>query len=154
MLFHSIDAWPLFQESVHCPVREQKVWILHPRHNPGHMRLSRWIHLPSVTPSSMSVPPGMNTPYPNNDSDDTNKLLEEIEVNDSFSMTRLKILQNFRLSSWWSLSLSLSGYLHLYLYQVIFMVIFTVECFSAIIAKGLWQHDEAYLKVENFLLLR
>ena len=27
------------------------------------------------------------------------------------------------------------------------MVIFTVECFSAIIAKGLWQHDEAYLKV-------
>ena len=32
-------------------------------------------------------------------------------------------------------------------YQVIFMVIFTVECFSAIIAKGLWQHDEAYLKV-------
>ena len=82
MLFHSIDAWPLFQESVHCPVREQKVWIFHPRHNPGHMRLSRWIHLPSVTPSSMSVPPGMNTPYPNNDSDDTNKLLEEIEVGD------------------------------------------------------------------------
>ena len=31
--------------------------------------------------------------------------------------------------------------------QVIFMVIFTVECFSAIIAKGLWQHEEAYLKV-------
>ena len=32
------------------------------------------------------------------------------------------------------------------------MVIFTVECFSAIIAKGLWQHDEAYLKVcENML---
>ena len=31
--------------------------------------------------------------------------------------------------------------------KVIFMVIFTVECFSAIIAKGLWQHDEAYLKV-------
>ena len=28
------------------------------------------------------------------------------------------------------------------------MVIFTVECFSAIIAKGLWQHDEAYLKVK------
>ena len=88
---------------------------------------------------------GMNTPYPNNDSDDTNKLLEEIEVKDSFSMTRLKTLQ-------------ISGFLHddlyLYLYQVIFMVIFTVECFSAIIAMGLWQHDEAYLKVENFLLLR
>ena len=29
------------------------------------------------------------------------------------------------------------------------MVIFTVECFSAIIAKGLWQHDEAYLKVRQ-----
>ena len=87
----------------------------------------------------------MNTPYPNNDSDDTNKLLEEIEVKYSFSMTRLKIQK-------------ISGFLHddlyLYLYQVIFMVIFTVECFSAIIAKGLWQHDEAYLKVENFLLLR
>ena len=85
----------------------------------------------------------MNTPYPNNDSDDTNKLLEEIEVKDSFSRTRLKTLQ-------------ISGFFHddLYLYQVIFMVIFTVECFSAIIAKGLWQHDEAYLKVENFLLLR
>ena len=57
----------------------------------------------------------MNTPYPNNDSDDTNKLLEEIEVKDSFFMTRLKILQ-------------ISGYLHdyliLYLYQVIFTVIF------------------------------
>ena len=37
-------------------------------------------------------------------------------------------------------------------YQVIFMVIFTVECFSAIIAKGLWQHDEAYLKVSVFLI--
>ena len=85
----------------------------------------------------------MNTPYPNNDSDDTNKLLEEIEVKDSFSMTRLKTLQ-------------ILGFLHddLYLYQVIFMVIFTVECFSAIIAKGLWQHDEAYLKVADFLLLR
>ena len=34
------------------------------------------------------------------------------------------------------------------------MVIFTVECFSAIIAKGLWQHEEAYLKVADFLLLR
>ena len=32
------------------------------------------------------------------------------------------------------------------------MVIFTVECFSAIIAKGLWQHDEAYLKVSVFLI--
>ena len=56
----------------------------------------------------------MNTPYPNNDSDDRNKLLEEIEV--------------------------------------IFMVIFTVECFSAIIAKGFWQHEEAYLRnTWNFL---
>ena len=33
------------------------------------------------------------------------------------------------------------------------MVIFTVECFSAIIAKGLWQHDEAYLKVCKNILL-
>ena len=56
----------------------------------------------------------LNTPYPNNDSDDTNKLLEEIEI--------------------------------------IFMVIFTVECFSAIIAKGFWQHEEAYLRnTWNFL---
>ena len=32
------------------------------------------------------------------------------------------------------------------------MVIFTVECFSAIIAKGFWQHDEAYLRnTWNFL---
>ena len=32
------------------------------------------------------------------------------------------------------------------------MVIFTVECFSAIIAKGFWQHEEAYLKnTWNFL---
>ena len=58
---------------------------------------------------------GMNTPYPNNDSDDTNKLLEEIEVKDSFFMIRLQILK-------------ISGYLHddlyLYLFQVIIMVIF------------------------------
>ena len=64
----------------------------------------------------------MNTPYPNNDSDDTNKLLEEIEVSWIF----------------WEVTDDV---------QVIFMVIFTVECFSAIIAKGLWQHEEAYLKV-------
>ena len=59
----------------------------------------------------------MNTPYPNNDSDDTNKLLEEIEVKDSFFMTRLKILQ---------ISDHLHDYLYLYLYlfQVIFMVTF------------------------------
>ena len=32
------------------------------------------------------------------------------------------------------------------------MVIFTVECFSAIIAKGFWQHEEAYLRnTWNFL---
>ena len=57
---------------------------------------------------------GMYTPYPNNDSDDLNSLLENIEV--------------------------------------IFMVIFTVECFANIIAYGFWQHEEAYLRnTWNFL---
>ena len=69
----------------------------------------------------------MNTPYPNNDTDDTNKLLEEIEVTKLFHETKRDLLT----------------------LQMIFMVIFTVECFSAIIAKGLWQHDEAYLKVPH-----
>ena len=52
-------------------------------------------------------PTGMNTPYPNNDSDDTNKLLEEIEVKDSFSRTRLKFCK----------------------FQVIFMIIFILIFF-------------------------
>ncbi len=34
--------------------------------------------------------------------------------------------------------------------QVIFMVIFTVECFAKIIAYGFWQHEEAYLRLTIF----
>jgi hypothetical protein len=34
--------------------------------------------------------------------------------------------------------------------QVIFMVIFTVECFAKIIAYGFWQHEEAYLRSTIF----
>ena len=51
---------------------------------------------------------GLSTPYPNNDTDDRNKLLEKIEL--------------------------------------IFMVIFTIECFSKIIAYGFYQHEDAYLR--------
>ena len=38
---------------------------------------------------------GLNTPYPNNDSDDTNKLLENIEVIDSDDANKLRIVLVF-----------------------------------------------------------
>ena len=76
------------------------------------LKLFEYFILVTILATCVSL--ALNTPYPNNDSDDTNKLLEEIEI--------------------------------------IFMVIFTVECFSAIIAKGFWQHEEAYLRnTWNFL---